>query len=486
MQSKRELSGSRWFGESSTREMMISMTKALEEASRYQESLDETINTTLEELAYFASIHEFQNALFALNRLISHLKYFPDELAFCDFLKKKTNYSVINTPQVAYFFALMNEVIKNQNKLIAAGAQEDKNIDNEILPFCVLNHAKQGLKVLTPFLAPHTVNFERQGNFETDVAQLNHLFSTLRAYKDCWINDRYFYRTASNLPQWDSLYIESFQDIFNDIQDKQYIEYILNNIQSRLKTCKERSFPAFIHYNTDNVEDLFLKISHYLGKDNLIQKKIEEQIATGARMRSFNQECQRNGAKTLLLGGTYGNGCVLASAQKYGKTIFTKTNGYFQSADTHCRWINYQKKPYIHEHSIIDPQITEGFNPFNPAQNVEKIGFSEFPALLQVSHRYKSRFLTSEIKKACTLSELPRAEQRKLIFAECVDYSKFATVKPSALSRIRRRNAQQDHQSFDRPILSWMHNGSRPSVSFKNHRQTQGDDKPNAKRDIKP
>ncbi|KTD40217.1 hypothetical protein [Legionella parisiensis] len=482
MQDKEEMSRSRGYEISHDnnlkRDTMISMVKELTKFSRGQWPLDEKINIILEELAFFASINEFQNALFALNRLASQIKRFSDEQEFFEFLKKETEYSVINTPQVAYFFLLMNEVIKKQNKLIAAGSEEDKNLDDLLLPFCFLSNSKKGLKALTTLLPPHTVDRGFQSEFNNDVAKLDSLFNIFRSYKECWRNDRYFYRFANNLPSWDSLYIESFHDIFNDIADEDYINNILNNIQQRLKICKEHSFPAFIHYNTADVGALFLKINRYLGGDNLIQKKIEEQIASGAKMRSFNEECRRAGSKTLLLGGTYGNGCVLAAAQKLGKTIFTKTNGYFQASNPHCRWVNYHKKPYLHENSLIDPQITEGFNPYDAQQNVEKTGFSEFPALLLVSHRYGGNFLSSELKQVRVLSSLPREQQRKLILSECVDYSKLATVKPSALSRIRRQNAQQNTQSPQWPILSWMHNGSRPKVTLKKHRED------NAKKDL--
>ncbi|WP_412756846.1 hypothetical protein [Legionella bozemanae] len=482
MQDKKEESQSRGYKLSPkknlTRDLMIDLVKALEETSRAEMSLDEEINIILEELAYFASINEFQNALIALNRLASQIKHFSDEGAFFEFLKNETEYSVINTPQVAYFFALMNDVIKNQNKLLISGSQEDKNIDDQILPFCFLSNSKKGLKILTPLLSPHRVGRQCHSEFNNDVAKLDSLFNSFRVYKEYWRSDRYFYRLANHLPKWDSLYIESFHDIFDDIADENYINYILNNIQQRLKICKEHSFPAFIHFNTDNVHALFLKISHYLGNDNLIQKKIEEQINSGAKMRSFNQECQRAGSKTLLLGGTYGNGCVLAAAQKLGKTIFTKTNGYFQASHAHCRWVNYHKKPYLYENSLIDPQITEGFNPFDAKQNVEKIGFSEFPALLRVSHRYKCNFLASELEQVRVLDALPREQQRKLIFSECVDYSKLATVKPSALSRIRQRSAQLNTQSVQRPILSWVYNGSRPTVILKKHRKENSEENP--------
>ncbi|QMT61652.1 hypothetical protein [Legionella sp. PC997] len=466
-----------------TRDSVINLIKAIEGSQREEVPLNEEIDIIMKELVFFASIQEFQNALIALNQFAAQIVHFPNEEAFLEYIQKETHPSVLKTQQVVYFFALMNEVVKHQNELIMTGSKEDKNIENEILPFCVLSNAKRALKFLTPMLSPLRIDPLYRSAFDNDVAKLDIFFSCLRTHKECWINDRYFYRQATHLPAWDSLYIESFHNIFNDISHKNYIFSILNNIQERLIMCKDSSYPAFIHYKTTDVKELFLNISQYLGSDNLIQKKIEEQIASGATMRSFNQECKRAGSKTLLLGGTYGNGCVLAAAQKYGKTIFTKTNGSFQASYPHCRWVNYHKKPYIHEHSLIDPQITEGFDPFNPKQNVEKQGFSEFPALLEVSHRYKTNFLTFELGQVRSLAALPLEQQRQLIRSECVDYSKLAHFKPSTLSRIRQRS-EQDKSHY--PILSWMQRGSRPTVNLKRHRQEHSDEGPSSTQNMAP
>lgn len=69
------------------------------------------------------------------------------------------------------------------------------------------------------------------------------------------------------LPQWDSFYVESFGDLFDDIQDKRYLQYVLNNIEYFLSICKAESKPVYFYLGVvkrkrlfRNLENTYLKI----------------------------------------------------------------------------------------------------------------------------------------------------------------------------------------------------------------------------------
>lgn len=429
------------------------------------------------DLAYYSAKKDYKKALITFNALSDFLQTHVAlrDIDVQDFIKNMTPLELINNPGVSRFLALLFETLNHHQEILFTSYNtnleelDQKQINSVAIPFYYLKNLEMAFKLYSPLITD-TTKWKITPEFKKDQNEITEFFNNLKKFGIKGKMQRAY--TLEKPPgQIHGLYIESFEDLFTDITDQTYLKFVLDNINYHLNQCNQRFLPVFISYS-DVKGDLIEKIRQFLPENSLLEQQIIKQKEENKTMGSFNKECEKKGVKNLLVGGTYAFGCVVAVSNEIGKNIYIKMDGrpsHMYEFEFNYRWIK-KETPYLYENVIIEPSITQGFNPGDPKENVVDTPFVKLPSFAEVPHGYIDCFLHLEEQQSSKLIELPLEQQRQILssFAPDItdtinprmDYSAFAYSSSSALSRMRKRNLST-HLNENAPITSRLEQASR-------------------------
>ncbi|HHW3788401.1 TPA: hypothetical protein ACT9MN_003112, partial [Legionella pneumophila] len=121
----------------------------------------------------------------------------------------------IANPNTSYFFAFLYEMLNHQRKALVLDKNSisAENVKKLVLITCFLENIEFGLSIHSPLIP------NRKWTLSTKLKQ------ELAVIDDFFLNLREMTKSPTFtcerfLPQWDSFYVESFGDLFDDIQDK--------------------------------------------------------------------------------------------------------------------------------------------------------------------------------------------------------------------------------------------------------------------------
>lgn len=377
----------------------------------------EEINKHLDYLCEMIAQNNFVNATIALSTLFAALKmetWQADPAAIISFLQtNKIQIGKFATPGMAPFLAFIKEVVADENAYMLSCINRGFRIQDLGVRFYFAQNLLIGATQIEALFSLHSVQRipeEEKKNIHNFLANLEQLTNISRHS----VSDVSFYKNPPRT--WNSLFIESFDEIFTDIPDKNYVKFILINIEKRLAICAQKGLPVYILHYEKNVEQLYQNIEKYLGQNSLVKKVLEQQRIEGITQEHFVIKCELLAAKTLLLGGISRFACIQHTARESGKNIFVK--GKWALDEPNLRRVMPDRK-YLHENVIIDPEITEGFNPFDPDQSVTDAQYIKYPAFACVPDVAWSPFLIKEAAQVSQLQKLFPIEQADIIRDAC-------------------------------------------------------------------
>lgn len=441
----------------------------------------ESIKKMYKKLSYFIAKQDFKNAVIAFNVLSSLLKLgLLEEQNPSATLTHLVPAEFIANPNTSYFFAFLYEMLNHQRKALVLDKNSIsvENVKKLVLITCFLENIEFGLSIHSPLIP------NRKSTLSTKLKQ------ELAVIDDFFLNLREMTKSPTFtcerfLPQWDSFYVESFGNLFDDIQDKRYLQYVLNNIEYFLSICKAESKPVYFYLGCGKKEEIISELRKYLPENSLTEQQVNLEFDRLDKNpgRTFNQECAQIQAKTLLMGGTYAFGCVITSSSRLGKNIFMKNKELACFPDK--VYPNYRRikhyKPYLHENVVILPEITEGFNINSEIEDVRGMPyFRKYPSFAEVPSVFCEYFLELELCKSQALSKRPLEEQIQFInegkartylpnpFLDYSDiYGRIATFSSNTKARLKKRSYQAlAWQEKTGTILSDLHKSSRTHRSM--------------------